>query len=578
MILQTILEILCAILAGVGIIFIYIELRVRIDRSFLLFGVSNLLFCIFCGMDIWIKPLGWDYTKLVVQHVFAPFILPVYLWHIFVLVDKKHPRILALIFANATLFSVLFVAGVFIRPDAENFGMFTPAYRYVFVPYTVVLLCLIMLYLTAQRQNVSLQKRKVVSMHIGGFVVIAVGSVMDMVLLLRRQTLFSIDSFLLFGALIYGYVMIFSLAQYLLNLSVERKRALQNLRSAYSELNSQKAFRILGESASKISHEIKNYAFSIGGLAAMLRGKIDPSFALQREITGDIIDCAEKLSLFSRDVLELAGARDQSNFVSVSINTLVADCINRHFKGKKEYFTFCDQGSDIQLFAEPSKLTRALLNIFKNSLEAGATSIDLCCRQTARNTVLSVQDNGGGCTAEQLAHMFDAFYTTKTSQEGTGLGMPIVQNIVEGHGGSVHVWSLQGSSGVGSGLYVELFLPGSKTPKVQQFALPVVYILKDVPQVQHLLFLFQQCGIEPRIQDEWGQISSIKPPFNKSEYVLAPKREDMPHGRNDIARKNMYITSTDSGVVVEHSSGGEPVLVTGRWIAETFLSTAMQQP
>jgi two-component system NtrC family sensor kinase len=67
-----------------------------------------------------------------------------------------------------------------------------------------------------------------------------------------------------------------------------------------------------------------------------------------------------------------------------------------------------------------------------------------------------VSDRGLGIAADDLAHIFDPYFTTRRA--GTGLGLPIARNIVEGLGGSIHV-----SSRPGYGTEIRIDLP-SKPP------------------------------------------------------------------------------------------------------------------
>jgi two-component system sensor histidine kinase FlrB len=53
-----------------------------------------------------------------------------------------------------------------------------------------------------------------------------------------------------------------------------------------------------------------------------------------------------------------------------------------------------------------------------------------------------VTDSGSGLTHDQQAHLFEAFYTTKT--QGTGLGLSVIQRIAHAHGGSVRYDEVQG--------------------------------------------------------------------------------------------------------------------------------------
>jgi signal transduction histidine kinase len=68
------------------------------------------------------------------------------------------------------------------------------------------------------------------------------------------------------------------------------------------------------------------------------------------------------------------------------------------------------------------------------------------------SVVISVADHGAGIAAEDLPHLFDPYYTTRRS--GTGLGLPIAKNIVEGLGGTIAV-----TSRVDAGTDVRIDLP-----------------------------------------------------------------------------------------------------------------------
>jgi signal transduction histidine kinase len=91
-----------------------------------------------------------------------------------------------------------------------------------------------------------------------------------------------------------------------------------------------------------------------------------------------------------------------------------------------------------------SALRRVVLNLVQNALEAmpqGGT-LTLAGEPSATHVQLHVRDTGSGIPAEQLGQIFEPLYTTKP--EGTGLGLYIVQEIVEAHGGQVTVDSVVG--------------------------------------------------------------------------------------------------------------------------------------
>jgi signal transduction histidine kinase len=71
---------------------------------------------------------------------------------------------------------------------------------------------------------------------------------------------------------------------------------------------------------------------------------------------------------------------------------------------------------------------------------------------TATTVQIAVQDRGVGMNGENMARMFEPFFTTK--QTGSGIGLAITRNIVEGLGGRVDV-----ESRVGEGTTVRFLLP-----------------------------------------------------------------------------------------------------------------------
>jgi signal transduction histidine kinase len=102
-------------------------------------------------------------------------------------------------------------------------------------------------------------------------------------------------------------------------------------------------------------------------------------------------------------------------------------------------------------------LQQALLNLVLNAADAiGARAdglIQLRAGEALGGSVaISVGDNGGGVSDEEKGRLLEPFHTTK--EGGLGMGLPIVANIVEQHGGQLHVENL-----AGRGLTVTMTLP-----------------------------------------------------------------------------------------------------------------------
>jgi two-component system, NtrC family, sensor histidine kinase HydH len=116
-------------------------------------------------------------------------------------------------------------------------------------------------------------------------------------------------------------------------------------------------------------------------------------------------------------------------------------------------------GTPVNLDLDPSlpvvttdaeRLRGALINLIVNARQAvngrtaavDAAKVTLSTRSTPQGVTITVTDNGSGIGDADLPRVFDPYFTTKRG--GTGLGLPIAKNIIEGLGGVLSVVSAAG--------------------------------------------------------------------------------------------------------------------------------------
>jgi signal transduction histidine kinase len=92
---------------------------------------------------------------------------------------------------------------------------------------------------------------------------------------------------------------------------------------------------------------------------------------------------------------------------------------------------------------DPDALDRAFANLIRNAIQHGGKNGDITVRIEADGSVL-VTDQGPGIPAHQRSRIFDPFYRLNPHGAGAGLGLSMVNDIVEGHNGFVEVSSLVG--------------------------------------------------------------------------------------------------------------------------------------
>ncbi|MCK5805167.1 MAG: PAS domain-containing protein [Lentisphaeria bacterium] len=97
-----------------------------------------------------------------------------------------------------------------------------------------------------------------------------------------------------------------------------------------------------------------------------------------------------------------------------------------------------------QIMGDADQLKQAFYNILKNAVQAmpDGGRLDIHCAERGRFVDLCFRDSGEGISVENMSRIMNAYYTTK--EEGTGLGLMIVDRIVRSHGGELRIESAEG--------------------------------------------------------------------------------------------------------------------------------------
>ena len=95
----------------------------------------------------------------------------------------------------------------------------------------------------------------------------------------------------------------------------------------------------------------------------------------------------------------------------------------------------------------PGYLNQAFLNLLENAVQAveRGGEVNVRSEQTDGEICIRISDNGCGIAADVLPRIFDPFFTTRDVGQGTGLGLAVVRDIVQLHGGRVEVASHEGA-------------------------------------------------------------------------------------------------------------------------------------
>ncbi|MBK9979291.1 MAG: response regulator [Gemmatimonadetes bacterium] len=118
--------------------------------------------------------------------------------------------------------------------------------------------------------------------------------------------------------------------------------------------------------------------------------------------------------------------------------------------------------------ASSAELHQIVMNLAINSVQAMSSGgvVVIEAERVMRDGLpfvrLRVRDNGDGMSPDTLARVFEPFFTTKAAQEGTGLGLPTVRNLILALGGSIDI-----DSACGIGTVVTVMIPASRAEAIE---------------------------------------------------------------------------------------------------------------
>jgi signal transduction histidine kinase len=218
------------------------------------------------------------------------------------------------------------------------------------------------------------------------------------------------------------------------------RRAALMLNQQQDRLVASETYVALGEMSSAVAHSLRNPLANIRSSAELAQEIANPT--AQKNIT-DIISQVDRMSRWVRDLLvSLRPTSDEPEAVD-----LVASLEDTHLAFAQQMarngVQFCYEGPDVQCVAsQPLQLTQILNSLFSNALEAmpagGVLRAEVSV-QDGQRAVLLLSDTGKGMSQQQERMVFKPFFTTK--QGGLGVGLALVQRIMERFGGSVSLSS-----------------------------------------------------------------------------------------------------------------------------------------
>ena len=198
------------------------------------------------------------------------------------------------------------------------------------------------------------------------------------------------------------------------------------------------------EMLSGISHDLRT---------PLTRLKLQLAMLTQKDLSENMSNDIDEMERMLNDYLQFAKTQTQENTIEIKLKELLNELIN---DTNKENLKISVQ-EDINFKGRPSALKRSFENIVQNGLTYGNKVYISVSKSNNRFTII-FDDDGPGIPEDQYKNVFKPFFRLDKSrslnQSGVGLGLAIVEDVINSHGGSIQL-----GSNAQKGLKVKISLP-----------------------------------------------------------------------------------------------------------------------
>jgi len=262
--------------------------------------------------------------------------------------------------------------------------------------------------------------------------------------------LFYVISFM--AALVFIFIMILKIAYANTKIS-EENQLLKEQNNTLEEINKKEEYlmhkqrlQTIGTLASGIVHEFNNLLTPIMGYSALILEDMNPENEQYEDVL-HIYNASQKAKEIVNQLARLSRKDVENTFCFVEFDSMVKNALNLVTSGRPENIKLVTslncgkegiKGNITQIYQVISNLC---LNSFHSMKETGGTLI-LSTEIVDQLLILKISDTGSGIDPDIIKHIFDPFFSTKVAGEGTGLGLTVVQSIVESHNGVIFIESV----------------------------------------------------------------------------------------------------------------------------------------
>lgn len=321
-----------------------------------------------------------------------------------------------------------------------------------------------------------------------------------------------------------------------------RKQAEEMQKKLQKQLIQAQKMEAIGTLAGGIAHDFNNILSGIFGYSQLAEIHIDDPKKAKADIR-NIVKGASRATQLVQQILTFSRKTDYKKqylklfLIGKEVLKLIRSTIPTTIEIKEKF------NSKASIFADPVQMHQIIMNLCTNAYHAMSDSggeltvrldetympdpnnISIPLNKNQKYLELEISDTGHGMDKSIMEKIFDPYFTTKTMEKGTGLGLAFVRAIVADHGGTI---SVDSSIGMGSTFIIHL-------PVAEQKSNPDIKttLEKEIPTgTESILFVEDEDNIRFSIQEfleNYGYALTVSENGQKAyeEFKRAPKGFDI---------------------------------------------------